>query len=134
MATGTAGSSARNLSQQIVHFLRKSITYADNGTTVTVGTIPAGSTIIKPASGVSVSTVFDGDTTNTLDVGASTDSGTNNFATALTLGGLGFVPLDEAVSGLVTVDTIIQCYVVSTASASTGAAEVIICYVPDTDG
>jgi hypothetical protein len=83
MATGTAGTTARQFTTQQVHYLRKSITYSDNGTTVTIGTIPAGSLILKPISGVAVNVAFNGGTTNTLDIGASTDSGTNNFATVL---------------------------------------------------
>lgn len=132
MATGTAGSTARTFHTQQVHYLRKSITYADNGTTVTVGTIPAGAQIIKPISGVAVNVAFDGDTTNTLDVGPSTD--TDLWATDLALGTIAFVPLDEAVSNTVTSDTIVQAAVVSTASASAGAGEIIIAYVPDNDG
>ena len=134
MATGTAGTTARQFTTQQIHYLRKSITYADNGTTVTIGTIPAGSLILKPISGVAVSVAFNGGTTNTLDIGASTDSGTNNFATLLALGSIAFVPIDEAVSNLVSVDTVLQAYVVSTAGASAGSGEIVIAYIPDNDG
>lgn len=135
MATGTAGTTARKYEQQMVHFLRKSITFADDGATVTVGTIPAGSLILKPISGVAVTTVFNAATTNVADMGPSTDSGTDLWATDLALGTLGFVPLDEAVSNLVTVDTVVQIAVDLTGTAATtGEAEVIICYIPDTDG
>lgn len=134
MATGTAGSTARDFPLQMIHYLRKTITFADDGTTVTIGTIPAGSVLVKPISGVSVSVAFNGGTTNTLDIGASTDTGTNNFATLLALGSIAFVALDEAVSNVVAVDTIIQCAVVSTASATAGSAEVLIAFVPDSDG
>jgi hypothetical protein len=118
----------------MVHYLRKSITYADNGTTVTVGTIPAGSVLVKPISGVSVSVAFDGNATNTLDIGPSTDTGTNLWMTVGALGSIAFVPLDEAVTNTVSVDTIVQAAVVSTASASAGTAEIIICFIPDNDG
>lgn len=124
---------AREYHQQLVHYCRKGIVFGDNGKTVTVGTIPAGSLILKPISGVAVTTVFNGDATNTLDIGPSTDSGTNLWATVLALGTLGYIPLDEAVTNLVTVETIVQAYVVSTASASTGAGEILIAYVPDND-
>jgi hypothetical protein len=128
------GTGGRVLHDQAVHFLRKSITFSNNGQTVNVGYLPAGATIIKPASGIAVTTVFNGDTDNFVDIGLSTDSGTNNYATQLTGLGLGFIPMDEAVSGLVgSSDVLIQALVTSTASASTGAAEIIICYVPDTD-
>lgn len=126
---------ARVYSSQQVHYLRKTITFSDNGTTVTIGTIPAGSILLKPVSGVSITTVFNAGTTNTLNIGPSTDSGTDLWATALALGTLGFVPLDEPVTNLVSVETIVQCAVVlSGTAATTGSAEVCICYIPDNDG
>jgi hypothetical protein len=135
MATGTAGSAARQFHTQQVHYLRKSITFADDGTTVTVGTIPAGSLVLKPISGVAVTTVFNAGTTNVADMGPSTDSGTDLWATDLALGTLGFIPLDEAVTNLVSVDTIVQIAVDLTGTAATtGAAEVVICFIPDNDG
>lgn len=124
---------ARQYHSQQIHYLRKSITFADNGTTVDVGTIPAGSLVLKPISGVAVNVAFNGGTTNTLDIGPSTDSGTNLWATVLALGSIAFVPLDEAVTLLVSSDTLVQAYVVSTASASAGSAEIIIAYIPDND-
>lgn len=134
MATGTAGTVARQFHTQQIHYLRKSITYADDGTTVTVGTIPAGSLILKPISGVAVTTVFNAGSTNVLDIGPSTDSGTDLWATDLALGTLAFVPLDEAVTNLVSVDTIVQAAVDLTGTAATtGAAEIIIAYIPDND-
>jgi hypothetical protein len=120
---------------QQVHYLRKGITFADDGTTVDVGTIPAGSMVLKPLSGVLVTTVFNAGSTNVLDVGPSTDSGTDLWATDLALGALAFVPLDEAVTFLVSVDTYVQAAVDLTGTAATtGAAEIVICYIPDNDG
>lgn len=133
MATGTAGSTARQYSQQMVHYLRKGITYADDGTTVDVGTIPAGSLLLKPLSGVYVNTAFNGATTNTLDIGPSTDSGTNLWGTLLALGSIAHVPLDEAVAMTVSVDTLVQAAVVSTTGASAGEAEIVIAFIPDND-
>ena len=133
MTTGTAGSTARQYSQQMIHYLRKGITYADDGTTVDVGTIPAGSLILKPLSGVYVNTAFNGATTNTLDIGPSTDSGTNLWGTLLALGAIAHVPLDEAVAMTVSVDTLVQAAVVSTTGASAGSAEIVIAFIPDND-
>ena len=133
MATGTAATTARQYSQQMIHYLRKGITYADDGTTVDVGTIPAGSLILKPLSGVYVNTAFNGATTNTLDIGPSTDSGTNLWGTLLALGSIAMVPLDEAVAMSVSVDTLVQAAVVSTTGASAGSGEIIIAYIPDND-
>lgn len=134
MTTGTAGTAARDYRKQMIHYLRKGITFADDGTTVTVGTIPAGSLIVKPISGVAVTTVFNAGSTNVLDIGPSTDSGTDLWATDLALGSLAFVPLDEAVTNLVSVDTVVQAAVDLTGTAATtGAAEIIIAYIPDND-
>lgn len=134
MATNTAGSTARDLNMQLVHYLRKGITYADGGTTVTVGTIPAGAVIITPMSGVQVNVAFNGNATNTLDLGASDDSGNNNIATLLALGTIGFITIDETTTTKIyAVDTRIDAVVVSTAAASAGTGEIIICYVPDND-
>lgn len=134
MTTNTAGTTARNFNKQMIHYLRKGITFADDGTTVTVGTIPAGSLVLKPISGVAVTTVFNAGSTNVLDMGPSTDSGTDLWATDLALGTLGFVPIDEAVTNLVSVDTVVQAAVDLTGTAATtGAAEIIIAYIPDND-
>jgi hypothetical protein len=133
MTTGTQGTAARQYSQQMVHYLRKGITYADDGKTVDIGTLPDGAIILKPLSGVAVNVAFNGGTTNTLDIGPSTDSGTNLWGTLLALGTIAFVPLDEAVTLLVSGDTKVQAKVVSTASASAGSAEIIIAYIPDND-
>ena len=133
MATGTAGTPAREYPQQMVHYLRKGITFADNGLTVDVGYLPAGAQMIKPMSGVAINVAFDGNATNTLDIGPSTDAGTNLWMTAGSLATIAFVPLDEAVSMTVSVDTLVQALVTSTAAAAAGQAEIIICYVVDND-
>lgn len=133
MATNTAGTSARNLGLQAVHYLRKGFTYADDGTTLTVGVIPSGATIIKPMSGVQVNVVFNAGTTNVLDIGTSASSAL--YATDLALGTIAFVPLDEAVTMSVSADTTITASVDLTGTAATtGQGEVIICYTVDNDG
>lgn len=133
MATNTAGSVARKFHLQAIHYLRRNISYADNGKTVDVGTLPDGAIILKPLSGVAVNVAFNGDTTNTLDIGPSTDTGTNLWATILALGTIAFVPLDEAVTLLVSGDTKVQAKVVSSASASAGSAVIVIAYIPNND-
>ena len=132
MATGTAGSVARLYHTAQVHYLRKDITIADAATTVTVGVIPAGSIILEAISGVYVSVVFNAGTNNRLDIGVSTDSGTNNFATLLTLLGIGMIELDEVAATLkVASDSTIQAYVdVTGTAATTGEASILIAYIP----
>lgn len=135
MATGTAGTTARTFHQQMVHYIRRDIGITDAATTVTVGVIPAGAVILEAISGVYVSVVFNAGTNNRLDIGASTDSGTNNYATQLTLLGIGMIELDElAATVTVASDTTISAYVdVTGNAATTGAASILIFYVPDND-
>lgn len=137
MATNSAGSVARQLPIQAVHYLRKTVTFADNGSEVTVGWIPAGALIIQPISGVRVSTAFNAGTSNVIDIGADTgNDDPDEFATDLALGSVAFVALDEA-SGVyvATADTEITASVALSGTAATaGEAEVIICFIPDNDG
>lgn len=137
MATNTAGSTARQFHQQMIHYLRKTITYADNGKTIAVGTIPAGAIVLPELSGVYVTTAFNGDTTNTVDIGIT--GTTQKYSSALALGTLGFIEQDvlttsAASSLLTTADEAIIATVVSTASASAGSAEVVMAFIPDNDG
>lgn len=131
MATNTAGSVARDYGMGLVHFIRKNVTYADNGVAKTVGVIPSGSLIIKAASGVHVVTVFNAGTTNVIDVGTSADD--DLFGTDLALGSATFVPLDETIGGYrVSADTTITATVgLAGTAATTGDAEVVIAYIPN---
>lgn len=138
MTTDTAGSVARHFNKQMIHYLRLGITFADNGVAKTVGVIPAGSQIINLISGVFVRTVFNAGTTNVLDIGTTADD--DLYATDLALGTKAFVALDEsAATGsvntfYVTTDTTITATVaLSGTAATTGAAEVVIAYIPDND-
>ena len=124
----------RQFHTQQVHFLRKSIAYTDNGVALTVGAIPAGALILKAASGIHVTTAFNAGTNNYIDIGTSANDdlyGTDLSGTTAT-----FVPLDEAVGTyLVAADTTITVTVGLTGTAAdAGAAEVVICYIPDIDG
>ena len=132
MATNTAGSTARNLHQQSVHYLRKTITNADDDATVTVGIIPSGSLVLKPSSGIHVTTAFAGGTP-ILDIGP--DSNPDLLGTDLALGTTTFVPLDEEVGGyLVTSDTTIVAQLTSGSAITAGSGEIIITFIPDNDG
>ena len=125
---------AREFHTQQIHYLRKTITYEDGDAYVaTVGTIPAGATIVKAISGVYVNVVTDFGTTNDVDIGVV---GNNDlYATSLSTATLGFVPLDEAVSPTVSVDTVITAETDFTGTAaSQGEVEVVIAYIPDNDG
>lgn len=120
---------ARKYHQTMIHYLRADIGFADNGAMKVLGTIPAGSFIVKPISGVNVATVFNAGTTNTLNIG--TPANDDLYGTLLALGSLAFVPVDEAVTQYVAVDTVITATVVLTGTAATtGAGQVLIAYIP----
>lgn len=131
----------RQYHHQMVHFLRKSFTYVDDGSELDVGTIPAGSLIVSPMSGIQVSTAFDAGTGNVADMGTNGGgSGASDdpdaFMTDGALGTVAFVPMDvSAAPYLVTADTNITVSVALTGTAATaGEAEAIVCYIPDSDG
>lgn len=129
---------ARQLETQQVHYLRKRITFADYGTTVVVGYMPAGASVV-PGSGVHIVTAFNSSGTDLLDIGfigGTTDA--DAYATQLTLAAVGFIACDELAA-----TTNIQQSVVTTvtcapaqgaADATAGVADVIICYIPNNDG
>jgi hypothetical protein len=128
MATNTAGTTARQYHTAQVHYLTKAITYADNGSTLDLGYVPAGGYVLR--GGVVVSTAFNGDSSNILDIGTSSD--TDGFATDLALGTIGVIATDEMATtndAYCASDTLIQCVVTSTASASAGAGLVWVEYI-----
>ena len=119
---------ARNDLYENVQYIRKDFTFSDAGRVLTVGTLPAGAVIVKAISGVHVSTAFNAGTANTLDIGTAADG--DLYATALALGAVGPVALDEAVSQLVTVDTTVTSTPTLTGTAATtGAGQIVIAFV-----
>lgn len=132
MPTNTAGSVARqNYTQQIM-YLHKRITFADYGTTVTVGVLPANASVI--GGGVHITTAFNSSGTDLLDVGfigGTTDA--DGYATQLTLAAVGWIVLDELATTTnikQTIDTTVTCAPAQgAADATAGVAEVYISYV-----
>lgn len=112
-----------------VHYIRLDITSADRGVQKTVGVIPAGSVILKPTSGVNVSTAFNGSGTDLLDIGVSDND--DLYATDLSLASAGFQALDESVSVYVSADTTITAtYADQNSDATAGVAQVVIAFIP----
>lgn len=133
MATGTAGTTARQYSYQMVHYLRKDFTYAD--TTFNIGTLPAGAIVI--GAGVIVSTAFNAAGNDVLDIGTSSDG--DGFATDLDLSTIGNIVWDELATsndlGPYTADTVITGEYAYTSTAPTaGAGSVYVLFIPDNDG
>lgn len=120
---------ARQFHTQQIHFLRKDCSFSDNGSTLAVGTLPAGSVILKPLSGVNVSTVFSGGGAPTLNIGTAASGAF--FASALSLTTVGHVSAATANSFLIgATDTDITAAV--TASGNTaGVAQIVIAYIPN---
>jgi hypothetical protein len=124
---------ARQSHQQLVHYIRRGFTFADNGVALTIGTLPAGALINKAMSGIHIVTAFNAGTANVADVGTAADD--DYFGTDLALGTTTFVPLDEVVGGYrLAADTDITITLGLTGTAATtGDGEVVICYIPDND-
>lgn len=131
MATGTAGTSARQFHTQQVHYLRSLFNYNDSDVASRkIGTIPAGSNILR--TNYVISTAFNAGTTNTISVGF-TSSGTDlvnaQAAGSATANTVTQAPSGKALVG--TTDQDIYAYVSMTGTAATaGVGEVIVEYVP----
>jgi hypothetical protein len=127
------GLPAKEIGYGVVQTMIKKITFADFGTTVTIGKIPAYSHIL-PGSGVHVVTAFNSSGTDLLDVGfigATTDA--DGYATLLTLAAVGYIVLDELATTtniMQAVETTVTCAPAqSVADATAGEAYVVINFV-----
>lgn len=125
---------ARDTGSEMVHYLRKRITYLDRSKQVVVGTLPAGASVI--GGGVHVITGFNGSGTDLVDVGFINGSSADDddaYATDLSVAAVGFLALDElgATTNIrQTVDaTVIATYADQNSNADAGVADVIITYV-----
>jgi len=136
MATGTDNTTvSRDSHHQMVHTLRKGITFADIDSTVTVGVLPIGAIVV--GGGVLVSTAFNSATSDTVGIGTSADP--NGIATLLAVSTAGLIVADELATsddlGPYTAATTIVADQVSTGTAATaGSGEIYIQYICDNDG
>lgn len=127
MPTNTAGNVGQEYISNQMHYLYKKITYADNGTTVTVGTLPPFAAVVR--GGVVVTEAFDGDTTNDLDIGVT--GNTDDFASSIALGTVGVIAADDmatATSAYSALARDVVAPVVSTASATAGIGYIWVEY------
>lgn len=134
MATNTAGTTARQLPIQAVHYLRRNISFADGASNIyTVGIIPAGALILKPTSGIFVSTVYNAGTNNNLIIG--TTSGGNELLTATAMTSTVFTAVNTTTGVFrVSVDTTIYAtHALTGTAATTGAGVVVIAFIPNND-
>jgi hypothetical protein len=128
MATNTAGDTGQMYHTNQIHYLSKKITFADAGTTVTVGTLPPNAAVIR--GGVVVTVAFNGDSSNVLDIGVT--GNTDDFATDIALGTIGVIAADDmatATSAFSASARTVVAPVVSTADADAGVGYVFVEYI-----
>lgn len=119
---------ARQLSDQQITYISTEVTFADNGSPVVVGVLPAGAVIMQPVSGVTTTTAFDAGTLNDVEVGVT--GAIAQYGVLLTMAATDFVPLNQAVDFSVSVDTEIIATVTLTGTAATaGVAIVSVGYI-----
>ncbi len=138
MATNTAGTSARKLSSQQIHYLRFAVTYSDSGIAsgVVKQTLPAGAIIV--GTDVLVTTTFNAQTTNVLTVGINGTTANNLVTTgdadetvaALTQN---IKPTGTALVPLAADSPVYVKYTQTGTAGTTGVAYVIVKYVPNND-
>lgn len=143
MATNTAGTVARNNYDQDIAYLRKRVTIAGasagglptvayTATTINMGTLPAGATILSAISGVDVLTVFNAGTNNRLNIGIT--GTTAKYASNSSLLTAGFVAMAVAVGHTVDVDTpIIATLDITGTTPTTGDVTIVIAYTKGND-
>jgi hypothetical protein len=119
---------ARDIGYGVVQFIRKRLTFEDNGKAVVVGTVPAGALILKALSGAHVNVVTNAGTNNLMNIGTTADD--DLYGTSLSTAAIAFVPLDEAVSMYASSDTTVTATLALTGTAATtGDIEVVIAFV-----
>jgi hypothetical protein len=133
MATGT---DAREYPMQVLHFLRRSISFdsqfisTDDFTKV--GTLPAGAVIYDAI--VKVTTAFNAGTTNYINVGIVGDDDGIVDQGDLDLTAVEWQSSRRGCDLTFTSDThVYVTYDQSGTAATTGAAEIIVAYIPDND-
>ena len=126
---------ARQYHTQQTHYLRKNVTFADDGTAVTVGVLPEGSVIV--AAGAVVSTAFNDSGTDLLDIGIS-GGDVDGIAANIDISSVGLKAGTVSGSddlGPFSADvTVIAQFDGASGNADAGSAEVIVEYVADNDG
>lgn len=127
----------RQLPIQATHYLRKRVAFDTPGigtaATVAVGVLPAGAIVVDTV--VKMQTAFNAGSTNVLIVGTSTDDDEFVDADDVTEGGTAAVRLTTGLGYTTTANEIVYAqYTQTGTAATTGAADIIIAYVPDNDG
>lgn len=138
MTTNTLGSTARQNSAQLVHYLRFAVNFNDPGIASGIGKqfLPKGA-IIKDTS-VYVGAAFNAATTNVLTVGTNAASFNNIVAgadvdeTTIAITN-GIKPTGTALGPLAADTQVFVTYTQTGTAATAGSAVVVIQYIPNND-
>lgn len=126
-----SGVSARDIGYGVVQYLRKRITYLNNGTAVTVGKLPPSAIVV--GGGVQVITTFNDSGTDLVDVGTSADA--DAFATLLAVSATApaYIAFDELATTNDYDDsnevTVTATYTGQNSNATAGVADVVVFYI-----
>jgi hypothetical protein len=129
----------RQYQHQMAHYIRKDVNYNDTNvsTGILAGTLPAGAIITSTS--VLITTAFNAGSTNVLTVGGNSSSyndivassDVDETATGITLS---IKPTGSSLGKLGADRDVYVMYAQTGTAASTGAATVIIHYIPNNDG
>jgi hypothetical protein len=128
MATDTAGGVGQEYPQNMVHYISKTIGFADDDLVVTVGWLPPNAVVVD--CGVAVTTAFSAN--SVLDIGTAADPDAYASAIVMTTAGcirdVSTVPLlSHDDTG--TVDTKIVASLTSSGAISAGVGHVFVYYI-----
>ena len=133
MATGTAGSSARDVKMPVTQTLAFQLAYNTTGASsgVQIGTIPANAVILRWVA--RVTTAFNAGTTNPITVGITATGAEIAASASITSGTAGNYTGAPAASGgwaKMSADQAVYCsYIPTGTAASAGAAVIIVEYM-----
>ncbi len=117
-------------SSNVVHCIRKRITFNNPGTTVAlqIGVLPVGAIVV--GGGAQVITLFNGSTTDLLDIGTTVDA--DEYASALDVASVGFKAMDDLAAHTGHSETLERTltatYTDSGGGATTGVADIIVLF------
>lgn len=138
MATGTAGTTARQSAEQQVHYLRFTVNWNDTGVATGNGkqTLPKGALLI--GTDVNIVTAFNAATTNVLSIGTEASTYTNIVTTAQAIAGTTGLKQNLAPTGLALVplaadSQVFALYTQTGTAATAGVAVIVVKYIPNND-
>lgn len=117
--------------EPVVHYLTRTVTFADNGTTIPLGVLPENATVLDAV--IYVGTAFNAGTTNTINVGVTGTAGAFMSAVAVGTTGRKFdaTTMNAATLKSASERTATVGVVLSGTAATTGVATVVLTYIPN---